>query len=78
MVQNKVIGQKASEDDSEPWGTIAFVVKIPLVDMPALIDAVKQVPTAKIVYKRISAGRLRIVAEDGDGPRVGGGGSGRS
>jgi hypothetical protein len=49
--------------DEQPWGTIAVVVKMPLCDMPELIRAVQGVPSAHIVYKRTSAGRLMIVEE---------------
>ena len=63
MVQKDAKEQETFGDEDQPWGTIAIVVKMPLAGMPGLIKAVQQVPDAKIVYKRTSAGRLTIVEE---------------
>lgn len=52
------------EDKNEPRGTVAVVARMYLKDMPSFVRMVEEIPGARLVYQRTSAGRLRIVAEE--------------
>lgn len=52
---------KCVEVSSEPRGTIAVVVRMYLKDMPELVRFIEDVPGARLVYQRTSAGKLRII-----------------
>lgn len=55
---------KGVEDPNEPRGTIAVVSRMYLKDMPAFIRSVEEIPGARLVYQRTSAGKLRIIPEE--------------
>lgn len=56
---------KGAEDPNEPRGTIAVVARMNLKDMPAFVRMVEEIPGARLIYQRTSAGRLLIV-DDGE------------
>jgi hypothetical protein len=44
-----------------PIASLAYVIRMPIGDMPKLHEAIKQIATAKILYTRTSLNRLEIV-----------------
>jgi hypothetical protein len=66
MYGKQTLQNKGAEDPNEPRGTIAVVVRMALKDMPAFTRSVEEIPGARLIYQRTSAGRLRIVPESDD------------
>jgi hypothetical protein len=59
--RNKV----AEDQDEGPEATLALVLRMPIARMPEVCARVNDVPGARIVYQRTSAGRLTIIEERG-------------
>lgn len=55
---------KSAEDPNEPRGTIAIVARMNLKDMSSFVRMVEEIPGARLIYQRTSAGKLRIVDEE--------------
>lgn len=67
MQTKEMDNEKKSTDQITPMeltGTLAFVVRMPILQMPELVRLVQQQPGTHLIYQRTSVGRLKIVAED--------------
>jgi hypothetical protein len=53
----------AGEDSKEPRGSMALILSVEIVRMPDIVRLVRQVPGTKVLYQRVSAGRLRVIEE---------------
>jgi len=54
---------KDSEKSIEPRGNQALVIQTDLCTMPEIVHFIASLPRTRIVYQRVSAGRLTIVEE---------------
>ena len=64
MLDIKNDEHKTVEDLSGgPVASFAFVLKMPIVRMPEVFHKIEEVPGARIVYMKTSAGRLTISEE---------------
>lgn len=54
---------KDSESNIEPRGNQALVIQTEITRMPEIVHFIASLPRTRIVYQRVSAGRLTIVEE---------------
>ena len=54
---------KDSEKNIEPRGNQALVIQTEIARMPEIVHFIASLPGTRIVYQRVSAGRLTIVEE---------------
>lgn len=63
MIDTERRPNKACEANNEPRGNQALVIQTDITRMPEIVHFIASLPRTRIVYQRISAGRLTIVEE---------------
>jgi hypothetical protein len=64
MGMNKQHDNGSQGEDTEPKANLALVIRANISAMPLIVRQVEQSAQAKILYLKISGGRLRIEAEE--------------